>query len=856
MPPIPQKVEESLVIAGDLRDRGRPRQAVLEMRRGALLAEQEGQYFLAAAIHAGAWSLGQKFVILSLSARSARDGIRSLVRGGDPIATSLASLVSRPHRNDDGSVSLPFALWVGLVEPQLDEDVETRSRDPLLALSLMLAAGNSFLRWPLLTMAEEAFLAVWEHPHATPTMKKIAAIHLAWVQVATGKGEEALGRLQEATNFQEGATVEEGVWLAAWGGVLLTLGREEEAQQAFDRALKKCGEEDRPLEAGRLWLCQGHLLLQKDRIEGAEKAFQEALATIPGRSFGISASDSNQMKRSEVETGAWWGLGVVARRQGRNEEARRMLRHTWARIQKRGSRMDTPGGKAQFGDAVQEIADILIEMEWERAADEPQRWWEILSLIEDSRGRAATSLRGNPPPRREGEGDDPPPRRREDVGRGPPGGFHRRPGGGNGFGPGAGPGRGPDGSIRPGRGPRRNPPIQLPDVYAPEALWEELPRPKTGEDPRLVFHLLPRRTLVMVVRPGNIQAKALDIGAEEWEGRVLEIRRALGVAETMEERLRERKVVWDGVLEEAPPASPPRVDGDEEAWSPLLRALWRDLVSPLLHALPRKGTPLHVEPHRALWLLPLACLQDENGLFMGEHWPLIHRVAFTPRFTDSPSFPESGEPHSPQGYRVLAVGNPQAGVPDPAEESLVLPPLPGAAEEASRVAARFGGESILLLGEEATEARVLDAAKSCQVLHLATHALASESSPEACFLVLAGNESNSGRFTAQEVRQERWSQRLVTLSACQTAMGRVGADGVVGLASAFLGGGAQAVLVSLWSVNDDATRDWMDHFYRCWLEGESLPAAMESASRELRGRPSLRHPRLWGAFLLIEGNGA
>ena len=107
---------------------------------------------------------------------------------------------------------------------------------------------------------------------------------------------------------------------------------------------------------------------------------------------------------------------------------------------------------------------------------------------------------------------------------------------------------------------------------------------------------------------------------------------------------------------------------------------------------------------------------------------------------------------------------------------------------------------------------------------------------------------------------------LVTLSACQTALGRnIHGEGVVGLSYPFLKAGARALLVSLWRVDDQATALLMKQFYSSWLgadDGEvrrGMPKseALADAKRFLRGyedgsgeRP-YEHPFYWSAFVLV-----
>jgi CHAT domain-containing protein len=96
---------------------------------------------------------------------------------------------------------------------------------------------------------------------------------------------------------------------------------------------------------------------------------------------------------------------------------------------------------------------------------------------------------------------------------------------------------------------------------------------------------------------------------------------------------------------------------------------------------------------------------------------------------------------------------------------------------------------------------------------------------------------------------------LVVLSACQTGLGNLKqAEGTVGLQRAFLAKGARSVLVSLWSVSDEATELLMRRFYTHWLRDPDVPnkaEALRRAQRDVRAVPRFREPRYWAAFQLV-----
>ncbi|WP_375561827.1 CHAT domain-containing protein [Bernardetia sp. OM2101] len=111
---------------------------------------------------------------------------------------------------------------------------------------------------------------------------------------------------------------------------------------------------------------------------------------------------------------------------------------------------------------------------------------------------------------------------------------------------------------------------------------------------------------------------------------------------------------------------------------------------------------------------------------------------------------------------------------------------------------------------------------------------------------------DEGILTASEVATLNFNSPLVVMSACETGRGetKVG-EGVYGLQSAFLLAGADALLMSLFKVDDDATQELMRIFYEKWNETGDKRIAIREAKRELRQNPKYVEPIYWGAFVMI-----
>ena len=147
------------------------------------------------------------------------------------------------------------------------------------------------------------------------------------------------------------------------------------------------------------------------------------------------------------------------------------------------------------------------------------------------------------------------------------------------------------------------------------------------------------------------------------------------------------------------------------------------------------------------------------------------------------------------------------------------------------------------------------------IIHIATHGLnhAQERATDAqsmanCYLALAGaNISDDGFISAAEIAQMNLREcDLAVLSACETALGKLGGDGVYGLQRGFKNAGVHSLLMSLVKVQDNATAQLMSSFYRYWMSGElSKREALVAAQRELREK-GFTASKYWATFILLD----
>ena len=89
------------------------------------------------------------------------------------------------------------------------------------------------------------------------------------------------------------------------------------------------------------------------------------------------------------------------------------------------------------------------------------------------------------------------------------------------------------------------------------------------------------------------------------------------------------------------------------------------------------------------------------------------------------------------------------------------------------------------------------------------------------------------------------------MSACNTARGKITANGVVGMGRGFQMAGAAATVVSLWSVDDSSTAALMEQTYRHLVDGLTVPQALRLAMLHLAHHVEWKRPMHWAGFLVM-----
>ncbi|MBW4497611.1 MAG: CHAT domain-containing protein [Oscillatoria princeps RMCB-10] len=283
-----------------------------------------------------------------------------------------------------------------------------------------------------------------------------------------------------------------------------------------------------------------------------------------------------------------------------------------------------------------------------------------------------------------------------------------------------------------------------------------------------------------------------------------------------------------------------------------LRRLHQLLVEPIADLLPANPEDRVIFiPHEALFLVPFPALVDGAGKYLIEKHTVLTSPAIQVLEFTRLSRQRNREFWKKNAGEVLVVGNPAmpSWPPAPGEKPQPLPPLPGAEREAVEIARLLKAQA--LTGTLATKASVVGRMRRARIVHLATHGLLDDVSgagiPGA--LALAPEPPDGGVLGAGEILSLNLNAELVVLSACDTGVGRIASDGVIGLSRALIGAGASSAIVSLWAVPDAPTASLMAEFYRRLQRGDDRAKALRGAMLEIAQLHP--NPRDWAAFTLI-----
>ncbi|GAB4295054.1 MAG: hypothetical protein Fur0025_31970 [Oscillatoriaceae cyanobacterium] len=187
-----------------------------------------------------------------------------------------------------------------------------------------------------------------------------------------------------------------------------------------------------------------------------------------------------------------------------------------------------------------------------------------------------------------------------------------------------------------------------------------------------------------------------------------------------------------------------------------------------------------------------------------------------------------------------------------------LAPLPNTRQEAAAIlslvpdAEEFAAFDFAANRETATSSQMAD----YQIVHFATHGFFNSENPQLSGLVMSlvdeKGQPVDGFLRLHDIFNLSLNAELVVLSACQTGLGaNVRGEGITGLTRGFMYAGAERLMTSLWSVDDEGTAALMTSFYGKMLSQGMTPAqALRAAQLEMWQSQEWKLPYFWAAFTL------
>ncbi|WP_425390484.1 CHAT domain-containing protein [Ekhidna sp.] len=250
---------------------------------------------------------------------------------------------------------------------------------------------------------------------------------------------------------------------------------------------------------------------------------------------------------------------------------------------------------------------------------------------------------------------------------------------------------------------------------------------------------------------------------------------------------------------------------------------------------------LNIVPSNELFYLPFDLLTDEEGNYLLEK--------YTIRYLQSASMDALLAQPEPQLVQVSTLLSPgfnsqtidnQGVVREDAQATLV-----SAKKEINQIRKMIGGQN--LSGN--SKKQIIQQFEQSDLIHLATHAKVNLQSPGRSAIYLSGAEDSV--IYAYELYNQRFNADLVTLSACNTGVGKLqNGEGLQSLGKAFLYAGCPNLIMSHWEVNDEATAELMRYLYENLREGMNKDEALRQAKLTYlkNADPVKSHPYYWAGF--------
>nr|XP_058947036.1 tetratricopeptide repeat protein 28-like [Pocillopora verrucosa] len=287
-------------------------------------------------------------------------------------------------------------------------------------------------------------------------------------------------------------------------------------------------------------------------------------------------------------------------------------------------------------------------------------------------------------------------------------------------------------------------------------------------------------------------------------------------------------------------------DYDPKDFKINLQSCYEIIIAPMANLL--KEPEIVIVPESCMYQVPFAAISDEGGKYLADTF----RIRVVPSLTTLKLIQDSSpDYHSQRG--ALIVGDPEVGEVLLKGRCRIIASLPCARKEAEMIGRLLGATP--LTGDRATKEAVLDAINSVSLIHFAAHGDAERGeialSPNCPTNFIPQDENYL--LTMADISKLRLRAKLVVLSCCHSARGQIKAEGIIGIARAFLGSGARSVLAARWAIEDTATEEFMRCFYQNLFRGKSASESLHEARKWLREH-GFEKVSQWAPFMLMGDN--
>ena len=276
-----------------------------------------------------------------------------------------------------------------------------------------------------------------------------------------------------------------------------------------------------------------------------------------------------------------------------------------------------------------------------------------------------------------------------------------------------------------------------------------------------------------------------------------------------------------------------------------LNTLYNIIITPISNLI--QGSELIIVPDGPLWLAPYVAFKGSDSKYLCESF----RIRLIPSLTSLKMIADCPEEYHCRSGALL-VGDPWVAEVTNSKGQKVLEQLKFAKMEVDMIGKILNVAP--LIGKKATKAEVLQRMSSVALVHIAAHGrdktgeIALTPDPKRATGI---PKEEDYILTVTDVLSAQLRARLVVLSCCHSGRGEIKAEGVVGIARAFMGAGARSVLVSLWAIDDEATLEFMRSFYHHLVEGRSASESLNLAMKSLRESDKYNDVKYWAPFVLI-----